>query len=172
MRKRDAALPGGQRLAEQGGSRFPGLDQDGTGPRPRALVESGKRDDVAAATTPRLTHAGPVPGDGTPYPEVGLQTLDPESKKWRTRLARLSVARLTILSSGNGGRDARPPLACRESDLTSVFMMRSCGRRIAALRGIGSTGPRRHDIGGPWSSRSGGDESSRGLPRSPAVPTE
>jgi len=32
-----------------------GIDQAGTGSRPRAPVESGKRDDVAAPATPRLT---------------------------------------------------------------------------------------------------------------------
>ena len=51
--ERDAALPGGQWLAKQGRSGFPGIDQDGIGPRPRAFVESGKRDDVAT----RSAHA-------------------------------------------------------------------------------------------------------------------
>ena len=54
---RNAALPAGQRLAKQIGSRFPRLDQDGTGSRPRASAESGKRNDVAAPRHPRRTKA-------------------------------------------------------------------------------------------------------------------
>ena len=67
---RNAALPGGQRLAEQIGPRFPGFDQDGTGPGPRASVESGERDDVAIGTAPRLADDGPKPRHGKPASEV------------------------------------------------------------------------------------------------------
>jgi hypothetical protein len=62
--ERDAALPGRQWLAKQSGSRLPGVDQDGTGSRPRAFAESGKRHDLAARATPCLAHVEPVPGDG------------------------------------------------------------------------------------------------------------
>src|SRR5450432_4609341 len=70
MPKRDAALPGRQWLAKQGRSGFPGLDQDGPRSRPRAFVESGKRDDVATRSTPHGADAGFVPCHGNPNSEV------------------------------------------------------------------------------------------------------
>ncbi len=69
----DGTLPGGQWLAEQSRSRFPGIDQTGTRAGPRTPSESGKRDDIAAPTSPRFTHAESDPDRRASFPEIATQ---------------------------------------------------------------------------------------------------
>src|SRR5690349_3648195 len=70
--ERDGALPGGQRLANQGGSRLQGTHQARIGTRSRTPVESGKRHDVGTGDAPCFFHDESAAGSCGPAPEVGL----------------------------------------------------------------------------------------------------
>jgi hypothetical protein len=62
--------------------------------------------------------------------------------------------------------------ANKNGDRDDFLIKEHCGRRTAALRGMGSTDPQPHGIGGPSPLRFGADELSHEPPMSPAALTK
>ena len=108
--ERHAALPGGQWLAKQVGPGFPGIDQDGIGPRPRAPVESGKRDDVATRSAPRCPMLEQTP-PWQPSRRSRRQTSDlrPQNSDLQTSAMYHSSVSTRMPRSKKHRRQARPP---------------------------------------------------------------
>ena len=121
--ERHAALPGGQRLAKQIGPRFPGLDQDGTGPRSRASAESGKRHDLATGTTPGLADDGPVPGVASSPQRWTDSDFRPQTSDLRPQ--QTSDLRLTVVPELVGSSTRRrsdPALAEPAADVSPLAL--------------------------------------------------